>query len=72
MANNLYNALGNQNLPAPMGNIQNMLNRFAQFRQSFHGDPQQQIQQLMNTGKITQEQYNRAVQMAQQMMRFIK
>lgn len=72
MANNLYNALGNQNLPAPMGNIQNMLNRFNQFRQSFHGDPQQQIQQLMNTGKITQQQYNQAVQIAQQMMRFIK
>ena len=71
MANNLFNALGN-NTPIIPGNMQNMLNRFAQFRQSFHGDPQQQIQQLMNSGKITQEQYNRAVQIAQQMMRFMK
>lgn len=74
MANNLFNALGNnpQMLPNGMGNMQNMLNRFAQFRQSFHGDPQQQIQQLMNSGKITQQQYNQAVQIAQQMMRYIK
>ena len=43
----------------------NLLQRFQQFRQGFQGDPQQMIQQMMNSGKINQTQYNQAVQMAQ-------
>lgn len=43
-----------------------LLQRFQQFRQGFQGDPQQMIQQMMNSGRIDQNQYNRAVQMAQQ------
>lgn len=72
MPNNLFNALGDQKLPGRMGEIQNLMNQFNQFRQSFRGDPQQQIQQMLNSGRITQDQYNEAVQIAQQMMRFIK
>ena len=44
----------------------NLFQRFQQFRQMFRGDPNQQIQQMMNSGRISQEQYNRAVQMANQ------
>ena len=44
----------------------NMMQRFQQFQQTFRGDPNQQIQQLMNSGRINQTQYNQAVQMAQQ------
>ena len=40
----------------------NLLQRFQQFKQGFQGNPQQ----MMNSGKVSQEQYNRAVQMAQQ------
>lgn len=43
-----------------------LLQRFQQFRQGFQGDPQQMIQQMMNSGRINQNQYNQAVQMAQQ------
>ena len=43
-----------------------LLQRFQQFKQGFQGDPQQMIQQMMNSGRIDQNQYNRAVQMAQQ------
>ena len=42
-----------------------LLQRFQQFRQGFQGDPQQMIQQMMNSGRINQNQYNQAVQMAQ-------
>lgn len=35
------------------------------------GDPNQMIQQLMNSGKITQAQYNMAVQRAQQIMQML-
>lgn len=58
MSNPLYNAMGN--------NQPNIFQQFQQFRQNFKGDPQQQVQQLLNTGKISQQQYNQAVQMAQQ------
>ena len=56
----------------PNNNMTNMINQFQQFRQAFTGDPRQQVQQLLNSGKITQEQYNNAVQMANQLRQFIK
>lgn len=49
-----------------------LMSRFQQFRQQFNGDPQKVIQQMLNSGRITQEQVNQAAQMANQMMRFIK
>lgn len=51
--------------------MQMMMQRFRQFQQTFQGDPRQQIQQLMNAGRITQPQYNQAVQMAQQFQRML-
>lgn len=65
--NPLYQMMQNQN---PMNN--NIIARFNQFRQNFRGDPRQQIQQMLNSGQISQQQYNQAVQMAnalQQMLR---
>lgn len=37
-----------------------------QFKNSFKGNPQEQIQQMLNSGKISQAQYNNAVKQAQQ------
>lgn len=51
------------------GNTNGMLQRFQQFRQNFKGDPQQQVQQLLNSGRVSQQQYNQAVQIAQQFQR---
>ena len=42
----------------------NMVQRFMQFRQQFKGNPQEQVQQLLNSGRVTQAQYDQAVQMA--------
>ena len=44
----------------------NLLMQFIQFRNSFRGDPQQMVQQMLNNGQITKQQYDNAVQMAQQ------
>lgn len=57
-----------QQMNSPM---QGMLTKFQQFKQSFTGDPQQQVQQLLNSGKVSQEQYNQAVQMAQRLQQFL-
>jgi len=48
-----------------------LIERFKQFQQTFRGNPQQQVQQLLNTGRISQSQYNQAVQMAQQLQKMI-
>ena len=57
--------------PNPMNNFQQMMQQFNQFRQSFQGNPQEQIQQLMNSGKISQEAYNNAYQMATQFQKMM-
>lgn len=54
-----------------MGNIQQTMQRFNQFRQSFHGDPRQQVQELLNSGKVSQQAYNDAYQKAQQFQRMM-
>ena len=49
----------------------NLIQRFQQFRQQFHGNPQQQVQQLLNSGRITQQQYDQAVRQANQMRQML-
>lgn len=61
--NNLYQKLN------PMAN---MMEQFQKFKQTYQGDPKAQVQQMLNSGQITQEQFNKASQMASQMMRFMK
>ena len=66
MSNPLFGMFGgNQMATHPL------MQKFQQFRQAFRGNPDQQIQQLLNSGKVNQQQYNQAVQMAQQMRRFM-
>lgn len=62
----------NKNGFAGLGNMQNLVKQFQRFRQSFTGDPQQQIQQLLNSGRVSQEQYNQAVQMANVFKQMLK
>ena len=66
MSNNpLFNMFGGQQIMNPM------IQKFQQFRQSFSGNPQQQVQQLLNSGKISQAQYNQAVQITNQMRKMM-
>lgn len=73
MANSLFNSLGsgNSKLPGPFGNMQDMMTKLNQFRQSFQGDPKQQVQQLLNSGKMSQSQYNQLSQMATQIQNML-
>ena len=62
MSNPLYGMMGNQ--------VQNpMLQKLMQFSNNFHGDARQQVQQMLNSGKISQQQYNQAYQMAGQIQK---
>ena len=72
MGNPFYNQ--NQN-PAPMqngpfGNMTNMMKQFQQFRTNFQGDPKQKVQDLLNSGQMSQQQFNQLSQLAQQFQSF--
>lgn len=69
MNNPLYQQMMGQ--PAPMNGMQAMMQRFQQFRQMFQGDPRQQVQQLLNSGRVSQQTYNQAVEMARQLQQMM-
>ena len=66
--NPIYQAMMN-NVPSENANL---LQRFQQFKQSFNGNPQQMVQQMLQSGRVSQEQYNSAVQMAKQLQGFLR
>lgn len=72
MANPLYNALGGGKMPGPMGQFGLMMQQFQQFRQSFQGDPKAEVQKLLQSGKMSQQQLNQLQAMAQQFQQFLK
>lgn len=55
----------------PFQNMMNMVQQFNQFRSTFQGNPQQKVQELLNSGQMTQEQFNQLSNMAQQFRAFI-
>ena len=61
MANPIYGQMQRQ-IPQGGGNI---FQQFMRFKNGFSGNAQEKVQQMLNSGKITQQQYNQAVQMAQ-------
>ena len=68
MSNPLYQQMGGQ---LNGHNMSGLMQRFQQFQQMFKGDPRQQVQNLLNSGRVSQSQYNQAVQMAQQLQRMM-
>lgn len=72
MANQLFDMLGgnSQNL-GPFSNMQNLVNQLNQFRSGLQVDPKQQVQELLNSGKMSQTQYNQLSQMATQIQKML-
>ena len=69
--NPLFNALGGGQMPGPMGQFQNMIQRFRQFQRSFKGDPRAEVEKLVQSGKISQQQLNQLQQMAGQFQQLL-
>ena len=65
MANPLFNQFNNNP-------YSNMIKQFKDFQKTFKGDPRTEVQRLLNSGQMTQEQYNELQSMAQQLMGFMK
>lgn len=64
--NSLYQQLN----PAPRNN--NLINQFLQFRKTFTGNPQQMVQSMLNSGRISQEQVNQYAKQADDLYRQLK
>ena len=70
--NPLFNALGGGQMPGAMGQFQNMVRQFQQFKQSFQGDPMAEVDKLVKSGKISQQQLNQLQQMAGQFQQLMQ
>lgn len=65
MSNPLFNMMGGNQIQNPM------LQQLMQFKNNFKGDPRAQVQQMLNSGRVSQAQYDRAVQMANQLQKMM-
>lgn len=63
--NPLFNMFGNNQAQGPFNNMSNVINQFNQFQSTFQGDPKQKVQELLNSGQMSQEQFNQLSSMAQ-------
>lgn len=72
----LFNLLNNNRATVPMNNpmnnVMNMVNQFNQFKRTFQGDPEQQVKQLLSSGKMSQQQFDQLSQMAKQLQGILK
>jgi hypothetical protein len=50
----------------------NFLTQFNQFRSTFSGNPQQQVQQLIQSGRMSQDQFNQLAEQATQLRQLFK
>lgn len=74
MPNPLFQALAGGQMPGRLGQFQQMfqqmLQQFNQFRQNFQGDPQKEVEKLLQSGRMSQQQLNQ-LQQAAQMFRYL-
>ena len=70
MSNPLFNTLGG-GMPQGNGSMQLIL-QFIQFKQNFKGDPKEEVQKMLQSGRISQQQLNQVQQMAGQFQNLLK
>lgn len=61
MANNLYRMMGRQNNP-----FEQLAQQARDFRKQFTGNPRKEVERLLQTGQMSQADFNRYSQIAQQ------
>lgn len=67
MANPLFNALGGQQMN-PMAQLVADAKRM---KQTFTGNPKEEVQKLLNSGAMSQQKFNELAQIAQQVVKFM-
>lgn len=67
MSNALYNQFGRQNNP-----LEQLARQARDFQKQFKGSPRQEVERLLQTGAMTQNQFNQYSQIVQQMAPFME
>ena len=52
--------------------IMQFINDVKQMQSTFNGDPKEEVQKMLNSGKLSQAQFNQFAQIANQLMPFMK
>ncbi len=68
MANALFNALGGQSINP----LANLMEQAKQMQKTFKGNPKAEVERLIQTGQMSQEQFNQFSQIANQVMQMMK
>ena len=63
MSNPLFNAMGNQSNP-----MADLIRQARDFKKQFTGNPKQEVERLLRTGQMSQSDFNRLSQIAQQVV----
>jgi hypothetical protein len=66
MANSLFNQFGRQNNP-----MEQLAKQAREFQRQFSGNPRQEVERLLRTGAMSQQQFNQFSQIAQQVAQFM-
>lgn len=66
MPNSMYNQFGPQN------GISKMIGEINNFRNNFHGDARAEVEKMMKSGQLSQEQFNEFAQIANELSRYMK
>ena len=68
MANPLYNMFGGN---APINPLAQLVRDAKAFKKSFTGNPKDEVQRLLNSGQLSQGEFNRYSQIAQQVLQAV-
>lgn len=66
MANSLFDQFGVQNNP-----LEQLAQQVREFQKQFKGNPRQEVERLLQTGAMSQQDFNRYSQIAQQVVQFM-
>lgn len=58
-------------IPGGVGNFLELMQKFNQFKQSFSGDPKAEVERLLQTGQMSQGQYNQLAGLASQLQQLM-
>lgn len=63
MANSLFTQFGNQ---PPNNGLMQIMAQAQNLQKTFNGNPKEEVERLLNSGQMSQDQFNRFAQMANQ------
>ena len=66
MPNPIYNSMANQNNP-----FMQIIKEAQNLKNTFKGNPREEVQKLLNSGELSQSDFNRYSKIAQQVMQMM-